>query len=550
MVLGMSTVRVHSDAVTYTDTAIESRYVYAHSYVHRDSTGDVHVTPQQTTLHIRTRRHVPRTGVMLVGWGGNNGSTLTAGLLAHRQQLRWRTRQHDDQSAAFLGSITQSSTLLMGMTAHMEEVFVPMSALVPMLTPDAVVAVGGWDCNGAHLGEAMRRARVLEVAVQDALYASMSQWTPLPAYFDSRFVAENQCERANHVMKAGTMWEAVEQLRADIRAFKAAHELEKVLVLWTANTERMAEHHDGVHNRADDLLRALKCGEVLLAPSLLYAMAAVLEGCSYLNGAPQNTICPGLVELARRRGVFVAGDDFKSGQTKIKSALVEFFVGAGIKPECIASYNHLGNNDGLNLSATAQFRSKEMTKRGVIDDMVASNALLYPPDSRPPDHAVVIQYLPFVGDSKRAMDEYICSIFMGGQQTVVMHNTCEDSLLAAPLMFDLIVLTELMERVTMHTVCGDRSGEDGHVRVDANKDEDKDEEDGYEHVDTVLSILSYLFKAPAVPAGTPVVNALTRQKQAIENILRALVGLPPENNMMLECRVPALRAAHARTHLA
>jgi myo-inositol-1-phosphate synthase len=129
----------------------------------------------------------------------------------------------------------------------------------------------------------------------------------------------------------------------------------------------------------------------------------------------------------------------------------------------------------------------------------------------------VIKYLPYVGDSKRALDEYTFSIFMGGQQTVVLHNTCEDSLLATPLIIDLVVLTELMQRV--------------EIAADG---------DAFTKMDTILSVLSYLLKAPQVPRGAPVINALNRQKQAIENILRGLVGLPPENNMMLECRIPSL----------
>merc|ERR1712093_671741 len=149
----------------------------------------------------------------------------------------------------------------------------------------------------------------------------------------------------------------------------------------TANTERFTELKEGVHDTADNLLAALEAGEAELAPSACYAIAAIQEGCSYINGAPQNTFVPGLVELAERHRVFIGGDDFKSGQTKMKSALVEFFVGAGIKPECIASYNHLGNNDGRNLASPKQFRSKEITKSNVVDDMVASNDILFPEGS-------------------------------------------------------------------------------------------------------------------------------------------------------------------------
>ncbi|KPA77360.1 myo-inositol-1-phosphate synthaseinositol-3-phosphate synthase putative (INO1) [Leptomonas pyrrhocoris] len=522
----MPAIYVKSDKVCYTDSSIETQYDYHSTRVSRGANGTVEVEPITHHLMFKTERKVPRVGVMLVGWCGNNGTTVTAGILANRLGLSWRTRR-GTQSANYFGSITQSSTINMGMTRDMQETFVPMKDVVPMLSPNDMV-IGGWDCNNMSLGDAMRRAGVLDVQLQDALYEHMQALHPLPAIFDIDFVAANQKERANNVLVARDRWDAVERVRSDIRNFKSANQLDKVIVLWTANTERFSEHLDGIHDTADNLLAAVKRNEREIAPSALYAMAAILEKCSFINGSPQNTLCAGLIEMARAAQVFVSGDDFKSGQTKMKSALVEFFVGAGIKPECIASYNHLGNNDGYNLSAPKQFRSKEITKSNVVDDMVASNSILFPPGTPKPDHCIVIKYLPYVGDSKRAMDEYTFSIFLGGQQTVVLHNTCEDSLLAAPLIIDLLVMTELMERVT----------------ISASNGTQTPPEDSFEHMETVLSILSYLLKAPAVPAGTPVVNALNRQKSAIENVLRAMVGLPAENNMLLECRVPFMREEH------
>jgi len=243
----------------------------------------------------------------------------------------------------------------------------------------------------------------------------------------------------------------------------------------------------------------------------MFAVATILEKSCFINGSPQNTLVPGVIELAQRNGVHVAGDDFKSGQTKIKSVLADFLIGAGLKIASIVSYNHLGNNDGKNLSSPAQFRSKEITKSSVVDDVVEGNRILYKPGEKP-DHCIVIKYVPYVGDSKRAMDEYTSEIFMGGVNTIAIHNTCEDSLLAAPLMTDLVVLTELMTRISYKT-----------------KDMEKPE--GFA---TILSILSYLLKCPMVPSGTPVVNALARQRECIENILRACIGLAPNNNMLLE----------------
>jgi len=505
-------IKVNSPNVQYTDDSIVSSYEYQTTAVEVDAAGTASVTPVTQPITFKTGRKVPRMGMMLVGLGGNNGSTVVASTIANRLGLTWETRRGTVASNYF-GSITQSSTIRIGQTKNFEEIHVPLKTVVPLVDPNEIV-ISGWDCSSLNLYQAMRRGQVLEPDLIRQLQPHMEGIKPLPAIFDLEFIAANQDERADNII-TGTKAEAVEVVRKNIRDFKAANQLDTVVVLWTANTERFSELKEGVHDTADNLLAALKSGEAEIAPSACYAVAAILEGCSYINGAPQNTFVPGLVELAERHNVFIGGDDFKSGQTKMKSALVEFFVGAGIKPECIASYNHLGNNDGRNLASPKQFRSKEITKSNVVDDMVASNHILFPEGSAKPDHCIVIKYLPYVGDSKRAMDEYVFQIFMGGQQTVVMHNTCEDSLLAAPLILDLCILTELAQRLEIST--------------DGGKT--------FERMRSVLSILSYLLKAPFVPAGTPVINALNRQKQAIENLFRAMVGLPPENNMMLECRM-------------
>jgi myo-inositol-1-phosphate synthase len=296
--------------------------------------------------------------------------------------------------------------------------------------------------------------------------------------------------------------------------------VDKVIVLWTANTERFCSVEPGLNDSADALLDSIKRNEEEVSPSTLFAVASILEGCSYINGSPQNTFVPGVVELAEQRRVFIAGDDFKSGQTKMKSVLVDFLVSAGIKPVSIVSYNHLGNNDGKNLSEDAQFRSKEISKSNVVDDMVESNSLMYDlQGGEKPDHCVVIKYVPYVGDSKRAMDEYTSQIFLGGTNTIVMHNTCEDSLLASPIILDLVILCELCERIRVK-----RAGES---------------DDKYESFHSVLSILSYLLKAPIVPPNTPVVNALAAQRLCIVNIFRACLGLQPENYMTLEHKLPS-----------
>ena len=153
--------------------------------------------------------------------------------------------------------------------------------------------------------------------------------------------------------------------------------------------------------------------------------------------------------------------------------------------------------------------------------MVDSNRILYKKNEHP-DHVVVIKYVPYVGDSKRAMDEYTSEIMMGGHNTLVIHNTCEDSLLATPLILDLVILGELCSRIQLKS---NTSSSDAWVSFKP-----------------VLSLLSYMCKAPLVPRGTQVVNSLFRQRSAIENILRGCIGLPPISHMSLEERVSLVAA--------
>ncbi|KAJ2331324.1 Myo-inositol-1-phosphate synthase, partial [Coemansia sp. RSA 2671] len=339
---------------------------------------------------------------MLVGWGGNNGSTVTAAILANKQGISWETRK-GTQEPNYFGSVMMASTVKLGVDENLRDVYVPFNEVVPMAHPNDVV-IGGWDINSMNIGEAMRRAQVLPVDLQRRVYDELKVLKPLPSVYYPDFIAANQEERADNVLR-GTKQEHLEQLRRDIREFKQTNGLDRVIVMWTANTERYADIIAGVNDTADNLLQAIADGHVEVSPSTLFAVASILEGAPFVNGSPQNTLVPGAIELAERERSFVGGDDFKSGQTKIKSVLAEFLVNAGIKPLAITSYNHLGNNDGRNLSAPAQFRSKEISKSSVVDDMVGSNNLLYKKGEHP-DHTIVIKYVPSVGDSKRALDEY------------------------------------------------------------------------------------------------------------------------------------------------
>eukprot|EP00075_Anas_platyrhynchos_P038994 XP_027328247.1 LOW QUALITY PROTEIN: inositol-3-phosphate synthase 1 [Anas platyrhynchos] len=509
---------VESPDVTYSKDFIEAKYTYSTVHVCKEN-GVTKVRPCSTRFTFRTGRQVPRLGLMLVGWGGNNGTTVTAAVLANRLGLSWMTKT-GRKKANYYGSLLQASTVCLG-TGPTGDVYVPFRDLLPMVHPNDIV-FDGWDISSLNLAEAMRRAEVLDWPLQEQLWPHMEKMKPRPSIYIPEFIAANQEERADNVLR-GSKAEQVEQIRRDIRDFKESSGVDKVIVLWTANTERFCDVVPGLNDTADNLLRAIERG-LEVSPSTLFAVASILEGCAYINGSPQNTFVPGAVELAAQRRVFICGDDFKSGQTKLKSVLVDFLVGAGLKTKSIVSYNHLGNNDGKNLSAPQQFRSKEISKSNVVDDTVLANPVLYGPHDKP-DHCVVIKYVPYVGDSKRALDEYTSEIMMGGTNTIVIHNTCEDSLLASPIILDLAILTELCQRITFCTE-GDPEFQGFH---------------------SVLSIVAFLCKAPLVPEGTPVVNALFRQRSCIENILRACLGLPPQNHMLLEHKMqrPALSPKRA-----
>lgn len=516
---------ISSQDVKETNNEITAKYEYRSTRVitASKSNPELKLVPVTQKVTFKTSKDIPKLGLMLVGWGGNNGSTLTAGLLANKMGISWETKKGTAKPNYF-GSMLMSTTLKVGYNEEGKEVFVPLKDVLPITNPNDI-AVTGWDISKMNLADAMNRAQVLDPDLRRQLKGAMSKMVPMPSIYAPDFIAANQEDRADNVLKGGKQ-EQLDTLRKNIRDFKEEKKLDKVIVVWTANTERFSEIMPGVNDSESSLMRAVQSNHKEVSPSTLFAMAAILEGAPFINGSPQNTFVPGVIQMANSKQVYIGGDDFKSGQTKVKSVMVDFLVNAGIKPLAITSYNHLGNNDGKNLSAPQQFRSKEISKSNVVDDMVSSNRILYPDDEKP-DHVVVIKYVPSVGDSKRALDEYESEIFMGGRNTISMHNTCEDSLLAAPLIVDLVLLTELMTRITMAV-------EEATPATTAMLESTGGK---FAKFNPVLSMLSYMLKAPMVPEGAPLINSLFKQRQAIENLFRACLGLAPESELMLESRV-------------
>ncbi|KAJ6582693.1 hypothetical protein DFH09DRAFT_1439540 [Mycena vulgaris] len=527
-----NSILVQSDNTRYTNDHITATFHNRGSTVDV-SNGQLTVTPTIQSYELQTKRTVGKTGLMMIGVGGNNGSTLCATVLANRHNITWHTKT-GIQQPNYIGSVLRASTVRIGTEAGTgKDVHVPMSDVLPMVHPNDLV-LGGWDISGLPMDKAMERARVLDWDLQRQVAPHMAQLgAPLPSIYYPDFIAANQEARADNLIAGSDKQAHLEHIRADIRKFKAEHALDRAVIFWTANTERYSDIIPGVNDTADALLAAIQASHAEVSPSTLFAVAAILESEPFVNGAPQNTFVPGVIELAERHRSFIGGDDLKSGQTKLKSVLAEFLVNAGIKPLSIASYNHLGNNDGHNLSAEPQFKSKEISKSSVVDDMVDANRLLYKvPEVGPkgvatgkgehPDHIVVIKYVPAVGDSKRAIDEYYSEIFCGGRSTINIFNECEDSLLATPLILDLAILTELLTRIQYRKL--------GSPSASAR-------ENKLQPLYPVLSLLSYMLKAPLVKPGTEVVNSLNRQRNALETFLKACIGLEGNTDLLLDTRI-------------
>lgn len=522
----MVSIKVSNDRVSYSpdNSKLSTTYTYQNSIVEESEAGVYSVTPFTKDYQFNVDLKVPKVGLLLVGLGGNNGSTFVASVEANKQKLKFNTKE-GEKKANYFGSVTQSSTIKIGIDSKGKDVYVPFNSILPLVNPSDLI-VGGWDISGADLEVAAKRAQVLEFDLQQKLGPTLRNYKPFKSIYYPDFIAANQEERADNIFNVkanGTIdqsakWDHVERIRSDIRNFKKTNNLDKVIVLWTANTERYSQILPKINDTSDNLLKAIKEGHSEVSPSTIFAVASILEQTPFINGSPQNTFVPGVVELAEKYKSFIGGDDFKSGQTKLKSVLAQFLVDAGIKPVSIASYNHLGNNDGYNLSSNEQFRSKEISKGSVIDDIVESNQILYNKElGDKVDHCIVIKYMPAVGDTKIAMDEYYSELMLGGHNRISITNVCEDSLLATPLIIDLVVMTEFLSRVSY------KSLENGEAQD--------------QHLYPILGYLSYWLKAPLTRSGFQTINGLNKQKQGLENFLKILVGLPISNELRFEERL-------------
>jgi myo-inositol-1-phosphate synthase len=208
--------KVHSPNVVYTDSEIQSKYTYRTTDISYDGEGSMIATPKETVYDFKVDRKVPKVGVMLVGWGGNNGSTVTAGIIANRRGLQWETKE-GMQSANYYGSLIMASTIKLGTeTKTGKEINIPFHDILPMVHPNDLV-IGGWDISSLNLAESMDRASVLQPTLKAQVRKEMALMTPLPSIYYPDFIAANQEERADNLIPGSkASWDHVEQIRKDI----------------------------------------------------------------------------------------------------------------------------------------------------------------------------------------------------------------------------------------------------------------------------------------------------------------------------------------------
>jgi myo-inositol-1-phosphate synthase len=480
-----------------------------HTYKHIENVlVNDNIVVQKKTYHFKDAPP-KKTGCMIVGFSGNNGSTLQATILANKHNISWETK-HGQKTANFLGSLSQSAVIPVGRTGKNDIFYKHFHEIADFIKPTDIV-LGGWDIYKNDLKGSMKESEVLHIDLQNKINSLNNQTQALPSIYYPDFIAKNQSDRANNIIPGNhACQEHLQKIRTDIKEFKAKHNLDCVVVMFSATTEKYMKLSKGVHDTGENIIRAIQTNHLEISPSLMFGVAAVLEKCIFLNGGPQNTIVPGLIDLAKINKTFVGGNDFKTGQTKFKAMMTDFLTSSGFKLNSIVSYNHLGNNDGLNLSSEEQFKSKEKSKSDLIGNIVSSNKTLFPDEKSFPAHSVTIKYVPNVKDDKRAVDEYIAEICMGAEQTISTYNICPDSLLAVPIMIDLVIFSEWMSRLQVKS---------------------KNELE-FRHLPTVLSHLSFFFKAACVNKGEVEQNALFYQRNNLAQLILSSKGLTVFNPLL------------------
>lgn len=413
-----------------------------------------------------------RLGILLPGLGAV-ATTLIAGVFAVNKGI-----------SKPIGSTTQMGTIRVGKrtsdNSPLIKDFIPLADIKN-------VVFGGWDLFEDNVYQSAVNAGVLDRYTLEQLKPELESIKPMKAVFDKKYVTKID---GPNVKKAATKMELADQLRQDIRDFKTKNNCDRLVMVWTGSTEIYIQESE-VHQTIEKLEEGLRNNDENIPSSMIYAYAAIKEGVPYANGAPNlSADIPALVNLAKQNGVPICGKDFKTGQTLMKT-----IVAPGLKARSLGiagwfSTNILGNRDGAVLDDPASFKTKEVSKLSVLDDILEPEK--HPDLYKDLYHKVRIDYYPPRGDNKEGWDNIDIFGWMGYPMQIKIDFLCRDSILAAPLVLDLAIFLDLAQRSNM-------SG--------------------------IQEWLSFFFKSPQTKKGVRAIHDIFQQEMKLQNTLRHLQGV-------------------------
>lgn len=427
-----------------------------------------------------------KLGIMVVGCGAVS-TTFMTGVLMARKGL-----------AKPVGSMTQYDKIRVG-RGH-EKQYLPVGEIVPLAPLDDIV-FGTWDVYPQNAYQAAVYAEVLKAKDIEPVRDELEQIVPMKAAFDTNYAKRLNGDNVKSVEgKMPTRWEMVEMLRDDIRRFKAEKGCQRIVVLWAASTEIYVPVNKDVHYQLADLEQAMKADDrEHVAPSMCYAYAALKEGAPFVMGAPNTTVdIPAMWQLAEQTHMPIAGKDFKTGQTLVKSGFAPILAVRNLGLDGWFSTNILGNRDGLVLDDPQNFRTKEVSKLSTLETILKAD--------NQPDlysdyyHKVRINYYPPRNDSKESWDNIDIFGWMGYPMQIKINFLCRDSILAAPVCLDLCLLTDLAARAGRYGT---------------------------------QQFLSFFLKSPMhdYTTGEEPVNNLFQQYTMLKNAIREMGGYQPDEEI-------------------
>ncbi len=370
-----------------------------------------------------------KLGILLPGLGAVS-TTFIAGVLLSRKK-----------GLTPIGSLTQMQTIRLGKRNEKESPlikdFVPLASMSDL-------EFAAWDILPDNAYEAALNAGVLTKEHINQVKDELQEIKPMKAVFDKAFVKNID---GPNIKKGKNKLELANQLREDIRAFKKQKNLSRMVMIWCASTEVYSEPQQ-VHSSVKSFEKGLAENDPAISPSMIYAYASIMEGIPYVNGAPHTTLdIPALTELAKSKKVPIAGKDFKTGQTLMKTAVAPMLKNRMLGVKGWFSTNILGNRDGLVLDDKGSFKSKEMSKKSVLDYVLQPDQ--YPDLYKDLFHKIRIEYYPPKNDDKEGWDNIDIFGWLGYPMQIKINFLCKDSILAAPILLDLALFMDLAQRAGM-----------------------------------------------------------------------------------------------------